>query len=88
MSSTPELNRSFNGNLTRLYLGRLITIWFSYETPIAFSVAGEGTFKSENMWTSTMGKHLNSIPAIELKHDEFTRRLDAFIGQLETAVRS
>lgn len=36
------------------------TIWFSYETVIAFSVNGTLTVR-ENDWSATTGKHLNYV---------------------------
>ena len=62
-------------NLTRVYIGRKITVWYSYETIIAFAVSGSGTFKSENVWTKTTAKHLNMIPAHTLTNKEFNARL-------------
>lgn len=48
-------------NFTRADLGD-ITIWFSYETPIAFRAPGlRGTVVRENDWSTTTGKHLNYI---------------------------
>ena len=37
-----------------------ITIYFSYQTPIAFSHCGQH-FISKNEWGTTTGKHLNII---------------------------
>lgn len=36
------------------------TVWFSYETPIAISQAGDITVR-ENVWGPTTGKHLNAV---------------------------
>lgn len=82
-----EISRSHNNNLTRLYLGKHITLWFSYETVVAFAVDGEGTFKSKNIWSQTTAKHLKSIPAREtLEHSEFEAKLDALLAKIETAL--
>ena len=69
-------------NLTRVIVGDL-SIWFSYETPIAFSSPDE-LVVLENVWGSTTGKHLNSIDgggekakARRVSSDEFDRALDA-----------
>ena len=79
------ISRSCNDNLTRLYLGDNITIWFSYETPVAFAISGEGTFKSENIWSRTTQRHLDSIPGHELKREEFKKRLARLMGKIGTA---
>lgn len=46
-------------NFTKLNMNEL-SIWFSYETPIAFSSFGQ-IFIRQNDWSSTTGKHLNYI---------------------------
>lgn len=79
------ISRSFNDNLTRLYLGDNITIWFSYETPVAFAISGEGTFKSENIWSRATQRHLDDIPGHELTQEEFTKRLARLMGKIGTA---
>lgn len=79
------IRRSFNDNLTMLYLGDNITIWFSYETPVAFAISGEGTFKSENIWSRTTQRHLNDIPGRELGREEFQKRLARLMGKIGTA---
>jgi hypothetical protein len=38
-----------------------ITVWFSYTTPIAFKVGGNGRVVRQNDWSTTTGKHLNAI---------------------------
>lgn len=50
---------SRNNNATYIQLGDL-EIWYSYETPVAFRFAGKRVV-SENVWSSTTGKHLNAI---------------------------
>jgi hypothetical protein len=90
MFSAFEIHTEFNGKLTRVYIGRKTTVWFSYETPIAFAVAGAGTFKSENIWTSQTAKHLNSIPAHTLSNQEFNDRLaviaDGFDSESQSTI--
>jgi hypothetical protein len=49
-------------------------LWFSYETPIAVYVPGEGTFIRQNEWSTTTGRHLNEIDSDKSKRitgDEF-----------------
>lgn len=55
-----ELSRSENGNLTRIYIGS-VTLWFSYETCIAYKLPGESRVVSENIWSNTTGRHINAI---------------------------
>ena len=48
-------------NFTKINIGAL-TVWFSYETPIAFKNGTWSTLVvSENVWGPTTGKHLNYI---------------------------
>lgn len=57
------MNVSFNSqaaNFNTVTIGDL-TIWFSYETPIAFRVIGQPTIVRQNVWSTTTGKHLNRI---------------------------
>jgi hypothetical protein len=41
-------------------MGRLV-VWFSYHTPVAYSLDGEKAVVRDNDWGPTTGKHLNSI---------------------------
>ena len=70
-------------NLTKVNIGT-ITVWFSYNTPIAFK---NGTWSTlvvrENVWSTTTGKHLNYIDggdkeakARRVSSDEFNRALE------------
>jgi hypothetical protein len=38
-----------------------VTVWFSYETPIAFQFEGQPRVVSQNVWSKTTGKHLSAI---------------------------
>ena len=38
-----------------------VTVYFSYETPVAFAAPGPGLVGRENDWGNTTGKHLNWI---------------------------
>jgi len=38
-----------------------VTVYFSYETPVAFSAPGHGLVVRKNDWGPTSGKHLNWI---------------------------
>lgn len=90
MNNPFEIHSEFNGKLTRVYIGRKTTVWFSYETPIAFAISGAGTFKSENVWTNATAKHLNSIPAHVIPNAEFNDRLaviaDGFDSESQSTI--
>lgn len=38
-----------------------VTVWFSYQTMVAFQVDGHARVVRENDWGPTTGKHLNAI---------------------------
>ena len=68
-------------NFTKINIGT-ITVWFSYDTPIAFRESGERVVR-ENIWSTTTGNHLNAIDggtkeakARRVSSDEFNRALD------------
>ena len=70
-------------NFTKFNVGAL-TLWFSYETPIAFKVDGQPRIVRENIWSTTTGKHLNAIDggtkeakAERVSSVEFNKALDA-----------
>lgn len=87
MSTDPARLDVEMSNLTRVELGKSLTVWFSYSTPIAFAVPGLGRIKSENIWPRTTGKHLNSIYAKEtLPNDEFVKRFNEVMAKMDKAV--
>jgi len=47
-------------NFTRVEVGD-VTIWFSYEIPIALRGFLGGTIIRRNVWGTTTGRHLNVI---------------------------
>lgn len=59
-----------------------VTVWFSYETPIAFFVQGvEGRLiVSENIWSRTTAKHINQVKSTyinveQVDNEEFVEAL-------------
>lgn len=63
-------------NFTRLDMGGL-TIFFSYQTPIAF-INSQGITARKNQWGPTTGKHLNFVSTkqdLRLSGEEFEKRL-------------
>lgn len=57
--SAISLRKGETPNETTIHLPGL-TIWFSYETPVAFRSADSFQVR-ENDWSVTTGKHLNRI---------------------------
>lgn len=61
-----------------------VTLYFSYETCIAYHLEGKGLVLSENVWSTTTGKHLGIIAGLfgvnrknkTIPHDDFTRKLN------------
>lgn len=53
-----------------------LTLWFSYETVIAFQTTGNRVV-SENVWSQTTGKHLNHLcdKRDRVPRAEFNQRL-------------
>ena len=62
-----------------------LTLYFSYETVVAFNGSAYQTIVSENDWGPTTGKHLNWIDggrkASRVPRDEFERLLKAELAQ-------
>lgn len=80
MATTPAI-RLIRPNFTMVDLGS-IAIWFSYETPIAFSHNGT-EYVRENVWGPTTGKHLNAVnpdKSIRIPGDKFREALDKALG--------
>lgn len=47
-------------NFTRVSVGD-VSVWFSYETPVAFSVGGAAPVVRQNDWSNTTGRHMAQI---------------------------
>jgi len=61
-----------------------VTLYFSYETVVAFDAPGFGITVSENDWGPTTGKHLNAIMAqkdIRLPRKQFEVELERMLTQ-------
>jgi len=70
---------NYGSHTQRIDVGNL-SLWFSYDTVIAFRTPNAGFFITENVWGPTTGKHLNWIDpnkARRLKSDDFDERLEA-----------
>ena len=82
-----DIRRDFNNNLTEVRLGPNITLYFSYETIVAFAVSGEGTFKTRKMrYSKTTARHLNSIAGHALEDEEFDARLQRLLDRINFVV--
>ncbi len=51
---------NYGAHALRVDLG-VLTVWFSYQTPVAFQVSGRPQVVRKNDWSTTTGKHLNRI---------------------------
>jgi len=51
---------NYGSHALRVSIGP-IDVWYSYETPIAFHVSGHERVVRQNDWSTTTGKHLNTI---------------------------
>jgi hypothetical protein len=61
------------------------TFYFSYQTCVAFNSPGMGLVVSENIWSTTTGKHLNWIQEDKkrrIKNDEFEAMLKLIEAQI------
>lgn len=52
--------RQLSANCNEVRIGDL-SLYFSYETCVGFYHGSTGTVLSENVWSSTTGKHLNNF---------------------------
>lgn len=72
-------------NFSVLTLGDL-TLWFSYNTAIAFHTPDTGYVVSKNIWGPTTGKHLNLVAperhVSRVPRGEFEERLAALTDRL------
>lgn len=76
-----------NANAMRVEIGGA-TLWFSYETLVAFRTPSSGLVVRRNAWGPTTGKHLNMIEAqggavpgrCRLDCEEFREAYEAHVG--------
>jgi hypothetical protein len=87
MEQEPNLNI---GNYGRGNNGRFVeinntTLYFSYNTIVAFRTPGYGLKVSENIWSTTTGGHLNAIDGGDksgrLEHEQFMKELSRLIEE-------
>lgn len=77
-------NENSARNFNKVTLGDIITLWFSYETIVAFRTAETGFCVTENIWGNTTGKHLNwvSDKADRLPREVFLDKLNSILLQI------
>ena len=72
-----------NPNTHSVTLGNL-TIYFSYNTPVACQITGESAVVSVNIWSSTTGRHLQWIDGGDkesrIDNATFTRQLEEILS--------
>ena len=62
----------------------VFTVYFSYQTPVAFETPQDGLVCRENDWSTTTGKHLNQIEPNKkkrVKSAEFEQRFGAALAR-------
>ena len=67
-----------------------ITLYFSYNTIVAFRSYEHGLVISENNWGRTTGKHLNWIndnKKLRISHEEFEQKLTELLKEHNLIVR-
>lgn len=92
MSNLPEISNygeyqssNYGAHTLRVDVGTKLTLWYSYDTVIAFS-DGSRTFVSQNVWSTTTGKHLNWIDGGDkskrIPYEEFKAKLESYLKEL------
>jgi len=73
----------FPKSVTKL-MGPKVTVWFSYETPVAVHQHGLGIRVRQNSWGSTTGRHMNLLDggdkAKRLSSEDFEALLSQVVG--------
>lgn len=77
-------NDNYGKNAMYVQIGSL-TIYFSYQTPVAFSAPGIGRRVRVNSWGPTTGKHLNAIDngnqKARINGEQFERELEKLLAE-------
>ena len=74
---------NYGAHCLRVTIGN-VTVWFSYQTPVAFSVNGSDIVCRHNNWGPTTGKHLNAIEPNHKKRVDSTTFEVEFSKAMET----
>jgi hypothetical protein len=60
-------------NMTELELTDGTTVFFSYKTPVAGFIPGQGVFRTEEFFSQTTSKHINKW--IRMQHPDATQTI-------------
>lgn len=65
-----------------------LTLYFSYDTCVAFHTPETGIICSQNVWSTTTGRHLNDIieKSERIPNNEFEKRLNNLIKKYNLAM--
>ena len=77
-----------NGNCQAVQIGSL-TLYFSYDTVVAYDYNGRLVI-SENVWSTTTGKHLNFIDRDKdkrLPHNQFQDKLKEALDRCNLSLK-
>ena len=51
--------RSIKANMTEVSVNADLTVLFSYRTPVACHISGDGYSRTEKKWSATTTRHIN-----------------------------
>lgn len=77
-------SENYGAHCLRFQVG-LLSVWYSYKTPIAFYHPSTGKVIRQNDWSTTTGKHLNAINPDKkgrVTGEEFERRFAELLTTL------
>lgn len=74
--------RKIGNNFVAVELGDK-TVWFSYETPIAFYTPKTGDVIRQNEWSATTGKHLNYLDGGDKAAKDLRVNAETFCDMME-----
>lgn len=81
-------SRNYGANTVTVTVGRL-TLWFSYQTCVAFKIGFAPQVVHKNDWAQTTGKHLNWIDGGDKKGrvngEDFDRLLSEALAEVGLA---
>ncbi len=69
-------------NQTELELNSGITVFFSYKTPVACHIPGEGFYKTSRKWSVTTSKHIGQFIARNGGSGKVAERDQSFFDSL------
>lgn len=69
-------------NQTELELANGVTVFFSYKTPVAAHIPGEGYVRTEKRWSVTTSKHIGQFLTRNGARDPAAIRPQSFFDSL------